>query len=167
MQSLIREERWLTVVSFLVVFVWLLFWLFSIHANIVSPVRKPDYPYEDLVSLSLQKQLFWAVVALSSFVGYFEFLGVVKGERKSFIWVYEVVFGGFAFALTVSVTRIADQIKWVAGLEKLASIPIESPSTHEAVLVSIPFLVFSVCLLIWFVYLCLLIDKMKRKNAQT
>lgn len=168
-QSLIlHEERRLTTASLAIVLGWLVFWLFRIHSYVGSEVITGNYQsLVDLVGLGTQRQLFWAVVALSSFIGYFEFLGVVKSDRKSFIWLYEVIFIGFVFALTASVTRIADQIKWVDGLEQQGRIPTESPFLHAGVMDFLPFIVMSLCLLMWFVFLCLLIDKMKRKPVAT
>ena len=160
LQSLIREEPGLTVVSIGVVLVWLALWLFLIQSQVGSEVPEGNN-YEGLVGLGVQRQLFWAVVVLSSFIGYFEFLGVVKSNRKSFVWVYEVVFGGFVFALTAGVTRIADQIKWVAVLEQQGSMLTESPFLHKVVLDFLPFIVVPLCLLMWLIYLCLFIDKMK------
>lgn len=159
LQRLIREEWLLTVFSLLAILTWLFYWYFGIHAKIGFPSALGYSNYEDLVSIGLQRQLFWAVVALSAFIGFFEFLGAIT-RQKSFSWLHKLVSIGFAFATTFSVTRIADSYKWVAMLEERGGIPMESPNIHGFIFSWLPVLVFPFCLFILFLFLCFLIEKM-------
>jgi hypothetical protein len=164
LQRLIRDEWLLTVFSLLTVLVWLFYWYFVIHAQIDFPNDFEYSNFEDLVSMGMQRQLFWAVVALSSFIGFFEFLGAVT-RHKNFSWLHKLVSIGFAFATTFSVTRIADSYKWVAILEERGGIPIESPSVHGFIFSWLPVLVFPFCLFMWFLFLCFLIEKTVQTTA--
>lgn len=164
LQSLIHEEWKLTACSFAIVLAWLFYWDFCIHLGMVFPPTIPArLNIENLINTGMQKQLFWAVVALSSFIGFFQFLEAIT-KRKSFSWLYKSIFKGFTFTTTFSVTRIADQYKWVFGWERLGNVPIESPCVHEFILKLLPAIVPLFCLLLWFVYLCLFVERITRKD---
>jgi len=158
LQSLILKQKQVIFGSLTVVALYLLFWYLLVYNQIVFPIFQGDYEIVDLVSLGLQRQLFWGVVALSSFIGYYQFL-VVVNRRKSFSWLFKLIFGGFVLVQTVSITRTADTIRWIAGLEEQGRMPIESPTLHGFVSSWLPLIVLVVCSIVWLVYLCLFIEK--------
>ena len=109
LQNLILRRKVLTSISLLIVISALV-----LQFLIYDPTAYQTAPKEsvnDLVNYALQRQLFWGVVALSSFIGYFQFL-VVVSKRISFSWLFRLIFLGFVCHYNLSYLEDCPENLW-------------------------------------------------------
>ena len=157
LQSLIFRRKALTLISLLFVISALVLQFLLYNPTDYQTV--PEESVNDLLNFGLQRQLFWGVVALSSFIGYFQFL-VVVNRRKSFSWLFKSIFLGFVFLQTISIARVANSMRWVALLEKSHGIPVESRFLLDFIPRWFSLFVSIICFILWLFYLCLFVERM-------
>lgn len=161
--SLIRKNIKFTILSLLAVVFIIVFWYLSDYTQNVFPIDTREYLIEDLINLGLQRQLFWGVIALTLFFGFFQFLGMVN-KRKNSSRLFEMVFVCFMIALTFSITKIADSYRWIAELERQGDIPVITTIYHEAFLQGLPIIISIFCLILCSAFFCLFIERITRNT---